>query len=157
MVTRRTGPPTSELEVFARGPADPARVAELVFDPRRLPEWTDVTAVEAPAGGVAEGERFTVVERGRRTTWRVVTRTASLFEVDTRLRWGALGVGVRVAAEPTGTLVVMAAAFLPASGMARARWLLAGAPAVRRRFDRWSVRAVGAGRPRGTSPRDPGV
>lgn len=156
-MTRRTGVPTSELEVFARGPADPVRVAELVLDPRRLPEWTDVTAVDAPAGDLAEGDRFTIVERGHRTTWRVVTRTPSLLEVDTRLGWGALGVGTRVAAEPGGTLVILAAAFLPASVVARTRWLLAGAPAVRRRFDRWSVRAVGAGRARGTSPRDPGV
>lgn len=151
-----TGVRTSDLEIYARGPAEPDLVWALVGDPRRLPGWTDVTVVEglAPGGPVVEGDRFTTVEGGTRRAWRVVTRTDQLLEVDTRLPWGALGLGVRVVGDPRapradparpGTRVVLAAAFLPRSGTGRLRWLALGAPAVRRRFDRWSRDAVNGG------------
>ncbi len=144
---------TSDLEIYARGSARVDAVWAVVRDPRRLPAWTDVTAVEGLQGDrpVEEGDRFTTVERGRRRAWRVVTHTDRLLEVDTRLPWGALGLGVRVVEDPRapradpahpGTRVVLAAAFLPGSAAGRMRWLAVGAPAVRRRFDRWSRAAV---------------
>lgn len=146
---------TSDLEIYARGPAEAAAVWGLVGDPARLPEWTDVTVVEGADTVPPEGGRFATVERGRRRDWRVVTRTDRLLEVDTRLPWGALGVGVRVVADPAaprhdparpGTRVVLAAAFLPRSVAGRVRWFALGAPALRRRFDRWSRDAVRGGR-----------
>ncbi len=139
---------TVRFEIYAAGAATPERLWDLVGDLRRLPEWTDADAVELPDSG-------TVITRdgGRRLEWTVSTPSAQLIELTTTLPGGQLGIGARVLRDPLGSRIILAAAFDPASRGSRWRFLLLGGRMLRRRFDRWSARALAlaAAPPRGSA------
>lgn len=131
------------LEVFATGRAQPDEVWALVGNPRRLPEWTDVTAVEKVEPEPIEiGSRLLVAHSDATQMWEVTTFQPRLLEAVTTLERGRLGIGVRVATDPLGSRLVLAAAYAPADRMAGLRFALAGGPRLRHRFDRWSQAAV---------------
>lgn len=133
---------TVRFEIYAAGPGRPDDVWTLVSDPRRLPRWTDADTVEPPEEPLARGNRVVTGDGGRRLTWTVRTLESRLLELVTELPGGSLGIGVRVLGDPLGSRVVLAAAFAPRTRAARLRFLLAGAPALRRRFDRWAAAAA---------------
>lgn len=134
---------TIRFEVFAAGTAAPGEVWALVGDPARLPEWTDADAVEVE-GPLAPGATVVTRDRGRRLAWTVSTLEPRLLELATDLPDGRLGIGVRVLRDPLGSRVVLAGGLDPATRRARWSFRLLGAPSLRRRFDRWSQRAVRA-------------
>lgn len=129
------------LELYAVGVAPPEQVWALVGDPRRLPEWTDADSAEA-SGPVAVGTVFTTRDGGRVFEWRVTTAEQRLIEAVTTLPRGELGIGVRVARDPYGSRLILAAGFTPANRLAALGWLLLGGPALRRRFHRWTRAAL---------------
>lgn len=132
---------TIRFELFAAGPARPEDVWALVGDLHRLPEWTDAARVEV------HGERLSpsavvIAEGDRSLEWLVTTWERRLLELSTSLPSGRLSLGVRVLPDPIGSRVVLACAFEPASLAPGVRFRLLGAPALRRRFDRWACSAV---------------
>ncbi len=134
---------TARFEVYASGPGDPAAVWDLVSDPHRLPEWTDATAVEdLGPGPVAVGTTFAVRVGDRRLDWRVRTLDRRLIEAATFLPSGVLGIGAQVFPDAAGSRIVLAGAFAPADRRSALRFSLLGGPDLRRRFDRWSPRAL---------------
>lgn len=136
---------TRRLEIFAAGWAKPDDVWALVGNPRRLPEWTDVEAVEkVDPEPVEVGSQLVLRHGGQAQTWEVTTFRPRLLEAVTVLPAGRLGVGVRVLTDPMGSRVVLAAAFAPADRLASLRFLVAGRSRMRRMFDQWSQGAVQA-------------
>lgn len=132
------------LELYAVGGAPPDQLWALVGDPTRLPEWTDATSVEV-SGPVAVGTTLTTRDAERILEWRITTAEQRLLEVVTTLPRGELGIGVRVARDPYGSRLILAAGFTPADRVADLGWFLRGAPALRRRFDRWTRAALRPG------------
>lgn len=134
---------TVRFEVYALGRGDPDEVWDLVSDLRRLPEWTDADRVEDLAPGpVAVGTTFATRVAGRRLDWRIRTLDRRLIEAATFLPAGVMGIGVRVLADAAGSRMVLAGAFAPADRRSALRFSLLGGPDLRRRFDRWSPRAL---------------
>ena len=129
------------VEPYAVGAAPPEQVWSLVGDLDRPPEWTDATSVEV-SGPVAAGTTLVTRDGERALERRVTTAEARLIEAVTTLPRGEPGVGVRVARDPYGSRLVLAAGFTPADRLAALGWLLLGGPAVRRRFDRWTRAAL---------------
>lgn len=129
------------FELYATGPAPYEAVWSRVADPHRWPEWTDVTRVEARAGLPAVGDVVTTVERSA-VRWRVITVEERLLELAAELPRGRLEIGARVARPATGSRLILAARFAPASRSADLRFRLRDGRALRRRFDRWAPAAV---------------
>lgn len=131
------------VELFATGNAPPEDTWAVVGDPRRLPEWTDAERVERIEPEPATvGTEIVVAEDGRTRLWRVVTVEPRLLEVSTQTARGPLDIGVRVVRERSGSRLVLAGAYRPAGFPQRLRARVVDAPALRRRFDRWSQSAL---------------
>lgn len=122
------------FELFAAGPASPEALWAVVGDPTRLPEWTDVEAVEQAPDALAEGAQVIVRAGGATWTWQVVTCTPRLWEARTATPAQRLGIGARVVREANGSRLVLAGEVAPAG--LRARMLTV--PRLRARFDRWA-------------------
>ncbi len=134
--------PVRSFELYAAGATPHEEVWARVGDPHRWPEWTDVTRVEADPGIPSAGDVVTTVERST-VRWRVITSAERLLELAADLpRRGRLELGARVVRPATGSRLVLAARFTPASRAAELGFLLRGGPALRRRFDRWAEAAV---------------
>lgn len=131
-----------QFEVFSSVPSEPERLWEVVGDPDRLPEWTDVDHLAvAPEPPVAVGSRFETVADQRHLTWVVITCEDGLWEAKTdESECGRLGIGARVAPDPVGARLVLAGMLEPAGSMLRAR--LVDVPRLRARLDRWSTAAA---------------
>lgn len=121
--------------------APPDAVWAVVGNPRRLPDWTDVTGVESvnPEPVQVGTEVVTVGDDGVRS-WLVTTAEPRLLELEADTPRGRFGLGCRVALDQRGSRLILAAR-LDASGL-RAQ-LLEG-PALRRRLDRWCNAALEA-------------
>lgn len=130
-----------QFELFSSVPCQPERLWELVGDPARLPEWTDVDELQQPPEPpVAVGSRFTTLDAGRQLAWVVITCEEHLWEAKTDdSACGRLGIGVRVAPDTHGSRLVLAAMLEPAASTLRAR--LVEVPRLRARLDRWSAAA----------------
>ena len=134
-------------ELFATGTAPPEATWAVVGDLARLPEWTDADTVEAPSSPLAVGLEFVTAVGGERLRWRVTTVEPRLLEATTDTARGRLGIGVRVAADPRGTRLVLAGGLDVDGAAARWRARLVDVPALRRRFDRWTAAALRLARP----------
>lgn len=131
------------FELYAIGSAAPEHLWAVVGDPRRLPEWTDVDAVASvDPEPVQQGTEVVVVLGGRPLPWRVVTADPRLLEAATEQGGASLQVGFRVVRETRGSRLVVAAAYGGTGGLQGWRRRLLDAPALRRRFDRWTRRAL---------------
>lgn len=131
------------VELFAVGVAPPEDVWSVVGDVRRLPAWTDADAVErVEPDPVVAGTELVVVDRGRARMWRVITAGPRVLEVTTDTPRGPVGLGVRVARERAGSRLVLAGVLHPASTGQAVRARVLDAPALRRRFDRWTRAAL---------------
>lgn len=132
----------ARFELYATGGAAPEHLWAVVGDPHRLPEWTDVDAVEqVHPHPVEAGTEVVVVMGGRQLAWQVVTAESWLLEATTEQDGTRFHVGLRVVREPRGSRLVVAVA-LGAGGSRAWRLRLFDAPALRRRFDRWTQRAL---------------
>jgi hypothetical protein len=131
------GSPPLQFEMFAAGMMSPDDLWALVGDPRRVAEWTDAEElVSAPEPPFEVGDRFTTRDGARELRWVVITTGDKLLEVKTDgCDAGRFGVGVRVAADPIGSRLILAGMLDPVSGRIRARSL--ELPALRRRCERW--------------------
>lgn len=129
-----------QFEQFAPSNAPPAQLWSLVGAVARLPEWTDVTAVEDAPGAPAVGDRFTTLEGERVLRWVVITSDSRLLECKTDTPCGRLGIGVSVRPEGEGSRLILAGLLDPSGPGWRAR--LVEVPRLRRRFDAWSTRAL---------------
>lgn len=131
------------VELFAVGTPPPEDVWAVVGDVRRLPAWTDADEVErVEPDPVVAGTEVVVVDGGRSRLWRVITVGPRVLEVTTDTPRGAVGLGVRVVRERTGSRLVLAAALHPTGTGQTLRARLLDAPALRRRFDRWTRSAL---------------
>lgn len=131
------------VELFATGNAPPEDAWAIVGDLRRLPEWTDVERVERIATEPVEvGTEIVVTVEGRSRLWRVLTVEPRLLELRTETARGALEIGARVIRERSGSRLVLAGAYRPRSRPQALRARALDAPALRRRFDRWSRAAL---------------
>lgn len=131
------------VELFAVGAVPPEDVWAVVGDVRRLPAWTDADEVErVEPDPVVAGTELVVVDRGGSRLWRVLTAGPRLLEVTTDTPLGPVGLGVRVARERSGSRLVLAGAFHPPSARQTLRVRVLDAPALRRRFDRWTRTAL---------------
>lgn len=134
--------PVRSFEFYAAGAIPHEEVWARVSDPHRWPEWTDVTRVEADPGLPSTGDVITTVERST-VRWHVITSAERLLELAADLASGGrLELGARVVRPASGSRLVLAARFTPASRTADLGFLLRGGPALRRRFDRWASSAV---------------
>ena len=131
-------------ELFQVSSAPPDAVWAVVGDPWRLAEWTDAERVTGVAPEPLQvGSEILTVQDGATRVWRVITAQPRLLELRTATPHGVLELGCRVAVDPRGARLVLAAA-LESSGL-RAR--LVDAPALRRRLERWCHAAVLAAAP----------
>lgn len=131
------------VEIYATANTPPDDLWAVVGDPWRLPEWTDVHDVErVDPDPVEVGAEIVVVADGQRRRCTVVTAAPRLLEVTTSTARGPVGIGARVIRDRAGSRLVLAGAFSPAGAVQRLRVRAVDAPALRRRFDRWSRRAL---------------
>lgn len=131
------------VELFAVGAAPPEDVWAVVGDVRRLPAWTDADEVErVEPDPVVAGTELVVVDRGRSRLWRVITVGPRVLEVTTDTPRGPIGLGVRVARERSGSRLVLAGVLHPSNARQTLRARVLDAPALRRRFDRWTATAL---------------
>ena len=122
---------------------------EVVGDPRRLPEWTGLSAplrISAGSGpdeplGAWEADVLARVHDGEAVRQlRVITARRGVVEVTTDTGCGRVGIGVRVVGEanrPGTSRLVVAGQLDPSRGALRARTL--DLPRLRRRFDAWAA------------------
>lgn len=131
------------VEIFATGGAPPEDTWAIVGDLRRVPEWTDADRVERLGPEPVEvGTQMVVVMDGHSRLWRVVTVQPRLLEVRTDTARGTLEIGVRVIRERAGSRLVLAGVYRPGSRAQSLRARAVDAPALRRRFDRWTHAAL---------------
>lgn len=131
------------LELFATGSAPPEDTWAIVGDLRRLPEWTDAERVERVGPDPVEvGTEIVVVVEGASRLWRVVTVEPRLLEVRTETARGPLEIGARVVRERSGSRLVLAGVYRPTTFARAVRARALDAPALRRRFDRWTRTAL---------------
>lgn len=131
------------IELYATGAATPEDTWAVVGNPRRWPEWTDAERVEQVEPEPVEvGTRVRVAADGQLLDWRVTTIEPRLLEATTETGRGRLSLGVRVVRERDGSRLVVVAAYEPAGRVASWRVRLFDAPALRRRFDRWTRTAL---------------
>ena len=132
------------FEMFSTGQVAPEQLWNVVGDPWRLAEWTDVESVaDVTPDPPVVGTRVTTVEAGTTRTWEIITLEARLLELSTSTERGTVGVGYRVVRDARGGSRLVLAAGVDVRGFAgdlRARLL--DAPALRRRMDRWSAEAL---------------
>ncbi len=131
-----------QFEMFATGIHPPDDLWALVGDPARAAEWTDAdTVTSVPEPPLEVGSRFATTDGGRTLDWVVITVGPRLLEVKTDgCTAGRFGVGVRVTPDPIGCRLIIAGMLDPAGGRLRARSV--DLPALRRRCERWSERAL---------------
>jgi hypothetical protein len=136
------------VELYATGPASAETLWNVVGDPWRLPQWTDVDEVVrvVPDPVVVGTEVVTSVD-DRVLRWRVTTVEKGLLEAFTDTDRGRLGIGVRVVPDAAGARVILAGGYEPQNALTRLWVRLIGAPALRRRFDRWTGDALRAAAP----------
>lgn len=131
------------VELFAAGSVPPEDVWAVVGDVGRLPEWTDADWVEpVPERPVAVGTELLVLVDRQERVWRVITAEQRVLELEADTPRGAVSMGVRVVRERAGSRIVLAGALHPTGTAAILRARLVDAPALRRRFDRWTRRAL---------------
>lgn len=132
------------FDLFHTGQVPPERLWEVVGDPWRLAEWTDVESVaDVSPDPPVVGTRVTTVEGGTTRSWEIVTLEARLLELSTTTERGTVGIGCRVVRDARGGSRLVLAAGVEVDGFAgdvRARLL--DAPSLRRRMDRWSAEAL---------------
>ncbi|MGI8575163.1 MAG: SRPBCC family protein [Egibacteraceae bacterium] len=132
---------TVAFELFTVGLAPVDEVWGRVSDPWRLTEWTDAEQVERVNGDpMRVGSEIVVVTDGQRLLWRVDTVEPRLWEASADVPAGRLHLGVRVARDPLGTRLILAALLEPSRSAWRARLLTV--PALRRRLERWCEAAL---------------
>lgn len=131
------------IELYATGAAAPEDTWAVVGTPWRWPDWTDADRVEDVAPEPVEvGTQVSVAVDDRRLDWRVAAIAPRLLEATTDTERGPLSIGVRVVRERDGSRLVLAAAYEPSGRATTWRVRLLDAPALRRRFDRWTRRAL---------------
>lgn len=131
------------VELFATGKAPPEDAWAIVGDLRRLPEWTEAERIERIAPEPVEiGTEIVITAQGHSRLWRVLTVEPRLLEVRTETARGPLEIGARVIRERSGSRLVLAGAYRPGSTRQALRARALDAPALRRRFDRWSRAAL---------------
>lgn len=132
------------FEMFATGQVTPERLWDVVGDPWRLSEWTNVEAVaNVTPDPPVEGGQITTVEAGTTRTWRIDTLQSRLLELSTDTERGAVGFGCRVVRDARGGSRLVLAAGLDVEGFAgKLRARLLDGPSLRRRMDRWSAEAL---------------
>lgn len=131
------------VELFAASSVPPEDAWAVVGDLSRLAEWTDADLVhQAHDGPVTVGTELRVVTGGQEQTWRVLTVEPRVLEVAADMPRGHLALGVRVVRERAGSRIVLAGVMQTAGTAATLRARLVAAPALRRRFDRWTRRAL---------------
>lgn len=152
---------TARVEVYAAGSSTVEQTWAVVGDPWRLPAWTDTERVLSVDPTPLEiGTEITLVEAGRRRSWRVITAETQLLEAvsdlgadaegsgnpehDGKGDVGQIGIGVRVVADPAGARVILAGAVRRDGLLGAVRARLVDVPALRRRFDAWSQAALRA-------------
>lgn len=121
----------------------------VVGDPRRLPEWTGLSAPLRISAGPGpdepldawESDVLARVRDGEAVRQlRIITARRGVVEVTTDAECGRVGIGVRVIGEanrPGTSRLVVAGQLQPARGAFRARTL--DLPRLRRRFDAWAA------------------
>lgn len=137
------------VELFAAGAVSPEALWNLVGDLDRLPEWTDaddVAAIEPVPVDV--GTKVVTNDGPRQLAWTITTSQPLVLELTTELDRGRLGIGVSVVREQMGARarMILAAAYEPGSSAELLCFRLLGAPALRRRFDRWTRLALSIAR-----------
>ena len=134
---------TVRFEMFATGQVSTDALWDVVGDPWRLAEWTDVESVAHVRGEpVRVGTTVETVEAGTMRVWEVVTLESRLIEMRTSTERGGVAVGFRVVRDARGgSRLVLAAGLDPAGAGGRVRARLFDGPALQRRMDRWSANA----------------
>lgn len=132
------------FEMFQTGQVAPDQLWNVVGDPWRLAEWTDVESVaDVRPEPAAVGSEVTTVEAGTTRTWRILTLDARLLEMTTATEHGEVAFGCRVVRGSRGGSRLVLAAGLQAHGLAaRLRTKLLAVPSLRRRMDRWAHEAL---------------
>lgn len=131
------------VELYATGNAPPEDVWAVVGDLRRLPEWTDADRVEQIRPTLIEVGTELVVVAGQRTLrGQVITVEPRVLELTVETPRGPVDFGVRVVRERAGSRLVLAGMLHPTGVMRTLRARAVDAPALRRRFDRWTRNAL---------------
>lgn len=132
------------MELFQSANVDPAAVWQVVGNPWRLAEWTDVEAVaDVRDEPVAVGTQVETVEGGTTRVWHVVTMEDRLLEMVTQTERGTMAFGCRAVRDTRGgTRLVLAARLEPDGRWNRWRAHLLSAPRLRRRMDGWAIDAL---------------
>lgn len=139
-----------DVEQYAEYLVPAEALWEVVGDPRRLPEWTGLSAplrisADAAPDAPLDAWQPDVVARVRddqaERQVRVVTARRGVVEVTTDAECGRVGIGVRVVGEanrPGTSRLVVVGRLDPTRSAVRARAL--DLPRLRRRFDAWAAR-----------------
>lgn len=132
------------FEMFATGGVSTDDLWDVVGDPWRLAEWTDVESVaQVEPDPPRVGTTIETVEAGTTRTWTIVTLEARLMELRTTTERGGMGVGFRVVRDARGGSRLVLAAGLDREGvLGTLRARLLDAPALQRRMDQWAHRAL---------------
>lgn len=132
------------FDLFQTGSVDPKALWDVVGDPWRLAEWTDVESVaDVTPDPPRIGSQIQTVEAGTTRMWRIVTLESRLMEMETQTERGAVGFGCRVVRDARGGSRLVLAAGLEAKGTRRRlRTQLFDVPSWRRRMDRWAGEAL---------------
>ena len=132
------------FEMFATGSVEPPALWDVVGDPWRLPDWTDVASVADVTPDPPEvGTAIETVEAGTTRLWRITTWEARLFEMETDTERGRVGFGCRVVRDARGGSRIVLAAGLQREGFSqRLRARLLDVPSLQRRMDRWAHNAL---------------
>lgn len=139
---------TIRTEMYAPTPATADSMWAVVGDPRQFATWTGADRVEGVSPEPVErGTEIVTVERGGGVrTWRVTSVNERIREMELTadLPEGQLRVGFRVVPQQPGCRLVIAAALEPVKKVGAMRARLVELPALRKRLDRWTERAVKA-------------
>ena len=145
-------------EMYAPTAASADAMWEVVGDPWQLAAWTDGERVESVTPEpLAKGSEIVIVDRDAVRTWLVTTVQPRLrqIELTTDLPDGQLSLGYRVIAQQPGCRLVIAAALEPVKKVGGVRARLVELPALRKRLDHWTERAVKAAEERDRQSRRP--
>ena len=139
---------TIRTEMYAPTPATAESMWEVVGDPWQFAAWTGADRVESVSPDPVEtGTEIVTVEAGGSVrTWLVTSVTPRIREMEltTDLPEGQFRVGFRVVPQQPGCRLVIAAALEPVKKVGAMRLRLVELPALRKRLDRWTERAVKA-------------
>lgn len=132
------------MEMFQSASVEPAAVWDVVGDPWRLAEWTDVESVADVRGEpAAVGTEIETVEAGTMRLWRITTLENRLLEMTTTTERGRMTFGCRAVRDARGGTRLVLAARLDPDGLGnRLRALLVSGPRLRRQMDQWADNAL---------------